>query len=398
MGQGNMKKAMGVFWLAIIGLLVAGCNTPTLTVTATPIQPSETVEPSPVPLPSATTTIKTTPTVSVASACIPIEENLPEDLKLSGVWLRGQATPYFENLDDHADYLVPLEGGGLIGYMALSPNGKYLAYIDTYYNPDNKYRPEKKILRVIHSSGHSLQMDYWTEDWQSIIGWVDDEHLALFTSQQGITILNPFTGEWKKFKEPEWIRQQEFPAWAPSWQHYSPDLSKVVIEKSDGEVTIQDGQSGETIFSATGNYYKTIWSESGSVLAISPNDGHTLYVLKKGNLAFQLRARELPSSVSSIENLKVSPNGAYIAFNSYQTDNLYFLDIAQMKVNLLCTQEYRVWSWQSPIWSPDGRFIIQEIYNSSYEAFDVLVDIQEMRAYKLISGKYQHRLAWLASP
>jgi hypothetical protein len=45
-----------------------------------------------------------------------------------------------------------------------------------------------------------------------------------------------------------------------------------------------------------------------------------------------------------------------------------------------------------------SRFVVQEAYDTHYDKFDILIDAQEMKAYKLISGQFQHRLVWLAEP
>jgi Tol biopolymer transport system component len=96
---------------------------------------------------------------------------------------------------------------------------------------------------------------------------------------------------------------------------------------------------------------------------------------------------------------KLSPDNQKLAFNSSKnnTQQLTVLDIAQHKLARLCDDGYETW-YSDASWSPDGRYVVEEIHDASYQSYDLLVDTQEMRAYLLHSGDYQHIIAWLAEP
>jgi hypothetical protein len=328
--------------------------------------------------------------ITISDECIPVEENLPSDLVLSGVWLRNEATPYFENLDDHADYIVPFKGGGLFGEFAVSPDGKQMAYIDKYYNSNDDI--EKRILQVIKSSGHSLQMDYWVEDWQWIIGWVNDQELALFNARKEIIVLNPFTGAWREMSKPDWLMYDD-----NSWYKipaFSPTLEWILIRQYDYSA-LKDVQTGETILQPDDGSNMT-WSANGLLLAVISNN--TINLIDNGKQTKRINIAKL--SGSSIR-ARLSPKGGDLAFtaNYYSPSfksEFFLLDIDKLEIKKLCETESIPWTY--PVWSPDNRFVIQAASLSYDEEFDLLIDTQEMRAYKLISGRYNHRIAWLAKP
>src|SRR5262249_13063783 len=157
--------------------------------------------------------------------------------------------PYLENPKQTEDHTIPFFGKGLLtaqfGEMALSPNAKHLAYIDQYFGLPNN-TPVKRILRVIDSSGHSYDMNFWKEDWQWIFSWVDDRHLAIVTAKKQIMILNPFTGETKTFPQPDWLSTLE-PYWgfAPN---FSPTLDFVLLDSEYDARSLMDTQTGKTVW------------------------------------------------------------------------------------------------------------------------------------------------------
>lgn len=393
----NICRNMNFLSVLILALLVAGCSgaiSPSATATIiAPLATSPQSTDSATPFPTATLQVR--PTITVEQECIPIEEQVPDDLVLSGVWVRNEITPYIENLDEHVDYIVPFEGGGLLDEMAVSPDGKYLAYIDYYYKSVTEYRKvvEKRILRVIKSSGHSLPMDYWVEDWQYILGWVDNRNIALFTGNNEVIILNPFTGGWERFQQPQWLNSDNSNYW--KIPHYSPTLEWVLARPDYRSLALQSVQTGETVWQA--DYIDSFtWSADGSVLAVASSK--FIYMITRGKQLAQYHIGNIEAD--SIRTIRLSPDGRKFAFTNYDPAvyeyELFIFDVTPLKVSRLCTDGFTVSN--IPIWSPDSRYIVQEIYDSYYEQFDVLIDTQQMRAYKLISGCCQHRIVWLAKP
>lgn len=329
--------------------------------------------------------------------CIPTIENMPSNLVLSGVWVRNRGTPYLETADGLTAYDVPLKGGSLFstneGDIAISPDGKHLAYIDAYIDPIRN-GTEKRILRIIKSSGHELPMDFWTENWQWIIGWIDDRQLALFTGKREVIILDPFSGEWERPQQPTWLKTTNF--YDYSGPFYNPKLNSILVRLEFPDFELRDFETGKTLYNGTGylDRWNHSWSADGLTLAIASGNSKTDIVTRdKQGLTLDLGG----FGIESIFHPKLSPDGHKLVFASY-SDNFFLIDIIQSTISTLCPNGFNPTYSYSLLWSPDSRFVIQEVYDSNYDEFDILVDTQEMQAYKLTSGQYQHRLIWLAEP
>lgn len=382
------------FLIVFILLIFSGCSratglpqsTSTIPVPATSLPPLNEATSTP----PASPALQENSRVLIAGECIQIEEKMPDDLVLSGVWVRNEATPYLENLDEHVDYIVPLEGGGLLstrnGDMAISPDGKHLAYIDAYIDPVRN-GTEKRILRIIKSSGHSLQMDYWTEDWQWIMTWIDNRNLAIFTAKKEVTVLNPFTGEFKEFRKPEWLDYDKNYWKLPT---YSPKLDWALVY-TNGETSLKDVKTGEVLWKTSHGGYSS-WSATGSILVVASSE--FINVITNGEQVKKFDISNLGIDSASPPNL--SPSGQKLVFTTYYPHRFFIFDITQPIIRELCTDEFNF--WKEPFWSPDNRFVVQEVYESYFNQYDLLIDTQEMRAYKLTSGQFQHRLVWLAKP
>jgi len=394
----NMNQKRFLTPLIAIILFVNGCSNITATSqqaatdmpleTLAPISPSATVSP--------TANIQPTPAITIAQECIPIEEKLPDDLQLSGVWVRNESAPYLESPDQTINRSIPLEGGGRLSPftgMAISPDRKHLAYIDEYFDiPSNSL--VKRILRIINSSGHSLNMDYWKEDWQWLMSWVDNRNLAVFTAKKEVVILNPFTGELKEISRPDWLSYGE------NYWDYPPPFSPTLDWVLDGTRyqgrVLKNFPTGNVIWKA-GYAGPSSWSADGKILAVGTSDGGYVSVVNAGESTTKFNIRKI--TADPIYNISLSPDGQKLAFNtaaSFDSDKLFILDLVQQKLSQLCANNIRL--WYELIWSPDNRFVIQEVYQSYYVEYDLLIDTQQMHAYKLVSGRYNHRIAWLAKP
>ena len=385
--------------IPIIGLFLTACTTVTPVINptnTTEVIPSVVIV-NPTNLPTITPTLqaKIPKSVSVVDGCIPLEEGMPDSLDLSGVWVRNQVIPYLENLDEQVTYLIPFEGGGYLSRdFSISPDGKYLAYIDPYLE---NTRTNKRILRIIKSSGHSLDMRFWVEDWQWIIGWVDDKHLALFTGNKEVIKLNPFSGQWERIEQPSWLN---YPKWY-STPLYNPTLDWVLHIPKYNVFELKDVHTGEYIW-GTARGDRSNWSADGTVFVNITVD--TLTVVEPGKHKIDnYDIRSLGFEDTYLGPVVLSPEAKRVYFvgRDDARDNVpYFIEIAKEKAFQVCISSDTNFSrWGIvPFWSPDGRFVIQSGYTSSYDDFDVLIDTHELRAYKLVSGELQHRILWLASP
>ncbi len=393
-----------IFLCTISISLVASCSfkverldQPLVTILppATSTASTETSVPSPTSESTSTPTASPTVEGLLEQECIPVEEEMPDDLNLAGIWIRNRGKPYLEPVQGGTAYGVPLKGGGLFstspGDMAVSPDGKYLAYIDSYLD-ENRNKTQSRILRVINSSGRSLSMDYWITNWQWLIGWTDNQHLAIFTGNKEFLILEPFTGKWERLSKPSWLGDLDYDYVGYQGPFYSPSLRAALVSPGYSTFELKDFQTGETLYTGDGSpiRWELDWSADGSVLAIGGY--RSLKVLKESQETMALDTTRL--GLDQVDFPKLSPDGKKLTFTSMFSGKLFVFDIERSEARQLCTDEFNFWT--PSVWSPDSRFVIQEAQKSYSEQFDILIDTQQMHAYKLVSGRYQHRLVWLA--
>jgi hypothetical protein len=199
--------------------------------------------------------------------------------------------------------------------------------------------------------------------------------------------LNPFTGKFREFQKPEWLDYDESYWGLPT---YSPNLDWAIVY-TDGEMSLKDVQTGEVLWKTSRNGYSS-WSANSSFLKVISGESITVVTNGKQAREFGISNLGIDSSYPTI----LSPNGQKLVFTSYFPEKFFIFDITQLKVRELCNDELEFWN--EPFWSPDNRYVVQEVHNSYYDQFDLLIDTQQLRAYKLTSGQYQHRLVWLAKP
>lgn len=358
---------------------------------------------TPAPLPTMesmppTPTAQTAAEVSLEQECIPIEEQMPDDLSLSGIWVRGPGSPYLEPMDGSGmAYRIPLKGGGLFstskGDTAVSPDGRYLAYIDSYLD-DTGNRTKSRVLRIVDSAGHPVPMGYWLIDWQWLIGWLDNRHIAVFTGNKEILVVEPFTGKWERLPKPSWLHSMDYDYEGNDGPFYSPNLDSILVRPDYSTFELRDFQTGQTIYKGSGDPHgwDLGWSADGSTLAIGSEK--FLHVIAGSQQYLELDTSKF--DIGSVRYTKLSPDGQKLVFTSYPSGELFSFDLEQSKITKLCTGGFNFLT--EAVWSPDSRFVVQPTYTSYSDQFDLLIDTQQLRAYKLISGQYHHRLAWLAEP
>jgi hypothetical protein len=136
-------------------------------------------------------------------------------------------------------------------------------------------------------------------------------------------------------------------------------------------------------------------------------DGSTLLV-ESGNMITLMTKQDREVSKFDLNELGVyfyemvlSPNGKKIAFSGRQENSsreeFLIFDITHGAISKVCLNDY---SLQSNFlsWSMDNRFVVIGIYDEQYNKYDLIVDTENMAAYKLVSGQYQSRMVFLALP
>jgi hypothetical protein len=402
------------FGLLIVLMLLVSGYAPTIENVE---QPTETFASStalPVIVAAPTSSLNPLPsTIKVEQDCLSLESSLPPDLKLDGVWVRQSGKPYLEILEENIKYRIPLYGGGILakyeGFWSVSPNGEWLAYIDSILDSSGRITITKGLLlRVIHSSGYFLSMDYWPADFQTIQGWIDNENILLRVNHRNI-VLNPFSGKWHELLKPDWLEEKsDGGTWANPYQ-YSPRLDRV-IENFEDHSEVRDFVSGETLFgdSELGFFGSTTWSLDGSMLFLTVGESNIVHILKDDKEILKVDLMEIG----------IFPQGSYdfITNATWSLDNqrilletlskTLVLDIKKQKIYEICFTDENIdktWGFRGEFFSSrDGRYIIIQrslINEKPYvQTIDILVDIENMRAYRLPNVAYKDYIGWLTLP
>ena len=405
--------------LVVLMLSIASCTPDNVETNVTTNASSPTVTAAPntsTPLPIPSPTLSLTPTIQIEDRCLTLEESLPNDFQLEGVWVRQESKPYLENLVENTKYRVPFEGGGWLynyeGYWSVSPNGEWLAYIDTVLDATGRAARKKgDLLKVIHASGYFLSMDYWPMTNQSIQGWVDDKNLLLKLDQRSI-VLNPFSGKWHELIQPDWLSSLTVDnPWQYESKKYSPHLESVIVNQAD-HFEIRDLISGNTLFrdDELGLYDKIAWSPDVSMLAIATKDGSNISIFHNNEKILTLDLLKDPSLTSRVGNLgyisklEWSLNNQRLLVN-YLFGNILLLDVKEQKLYKACVDNKEIniaGFWEGFLSSKTGQYIVIPVYirdkNFKLDEFDVLIDTNTLRAYKLPTSKYNGRIGWLALP
>lgn len=367
------------------------------------------------PLPIPSPALSSTPTVQIDDRCLALEESLPNDFKLEGVWVRQESKPYLENLVENTKYRVPLDGGGRLGNywmdQSISPDGEWLAYLDSILDTSGRTtKMEGLSLKVIHSSGYFLSMDYWPVSMQSIQGWVDDKNLLLKLGQRFI-VLNPFSGKWYELKDPDWLSNLTVDkSWRYEIKRYSPNLDTVTV-RLDDHSELRSLSSEKNLFgdASLGFFEKSSWSSDGDMLALVTNGGNVLNIFHNNIKISEIKLSNTKVTsllvggfISQLDNLVWSQNNKKLLIDT--SSNLYVINIENSAIHNLCfiDEDIHKTYKDSFFYLPTGNYVVAPVYKSNkrydYEYFDVLIDTEAMRAYKLPTSEYNGRIGWLALP
>ncbi len=207
-------------------------HVPTITLTPTPIHtntptpkstkslfaqptksstPKALLTPTNTPAPSDTTT----PIVSIQQKCVTIEDHFPDNINTSGSlllydwttpkWsifnfqLRQRLSSPFPTSITPFDYYPFAVSEARLAEYAFSPDAKWMAYIEIAFD-DSGLRTKARYLRLMSVDGRKQDLSYWSIDWQWIIGWIDNQRIALLIpgfANGTVVVLKPFTGQWQ---------------------------------------------------------------------------------------------------------------------------------------------------------------------------------------------------------
>jgi hypothetical protein len=352
--------------------------------------------------------------IRLEEQCVKIEEELPSDLHLSGVWIRQNGKPYLENLEDHTRYGVPLAGGEALSHMAISPDRKLLAYFDGYINP-NSGDTDRWEFRILRSNGYLIVLKNWIFDVRQILGWANNSEIVLKVYSKGLKyiVYNPSSGESHEIIIDHNVVSPPY-MWELITQFRGDSFNPSrIFFLTDAGNFLYSVQTWQKIFDIDIGYFGTYsWSSDLSTVIISPLGDRNIYVAKNDNIFLKLNSVEsgLSANNDPIDAYEWSPdNKKFIVKSAYTFESpskLAIMNLDGFKLKRICIKDDSIFDdgyMYSYVWSPDSRFLIlyydQQDWRKGIEHFDLLIDTENMRAFRLqTSGYSPNRIGWLASP
>jgi hypothetical protein len=426
-----MKKTIFAFLILFFTTLLTACGNPlyspapgqaeapTLQVAAAaptlmsePTLPSATAAPSP--------TLEPTVEVPYRRDCFQIEEKVPSNLILDGAILLNSQTPQggvkrsMIHLDLHSQRksILPYSTGPI----ALSPDGKWLAYLDLAYN--QKGEQKSMVLQMTDAEGRRRNMSHWGLTRQTLIGWQGRDHLVVESPGYpggNYLVLNPFTWEMQVYQVDVPPRRSDAPTAYPD-----PTLAYWVIQPEavgsepfwrllarDGWQTLWEGGGSPNM--------PPLWARDGHAFALmssvnEPNGHKTWQLLRVGN---QGAVTPLSRTLGVGEALTWSPDRHYLGGwlqldpnSSASPDDLVLIDANEPSLTAYCLEDQRGSNPQvntAPVWSPDSHYMAVAVARNVSDEWSetiywdtVVIDLQEHRAYRLVKDAVPQ--AWMKKP
>ncbi len=423
------NKHLIMIWAAAFGVfltlsaIIIYINYPELFRRAVPANPVAQVKPLRTAVPASAAG-----SIGIEKRCTTLGGELPGDAALPG-------TLALVNIHEFTSLALDLENGRYkpspIPYqyahnynqkVFTSPDGQWAAYLAIEID-ETGYREKSRILHVVDTAGRQVKMTAWQVDWQYLIGWVDDEHLAISTPDTpkgGITLLNPFTKEILRVKE-------SLKSYADSETYRLPASASFNAAASLAVYPASECQ---------GNCSKTAWSLSelarnsatwyqdnpfGALPKWSP-DGHKIAIF--GDFSKDGQGEAQASLLTADANGNVIPVTGQLAApadlrNSFAWSpgsdkivawlginasggrtgaELALIDVLNQHTTTLCLHSDQPKAgYQAPVWSPDGRYFAVAVYDREKGTTQtVIVDMVQRKAYP-IKGEYIP-LGWMTNP
>jgi hypothetical protein len=322
------------------------------------------------------------PGSDVIQRCLMIDDSAISKTELTGTLVLGNGLPDVKpsllDLENNKriDYPFSTENPKLwLDYAAVSPDGKWLAYIELFNNA-NVYR-----LHLMSSDFREKPYLDLPKDWGKIVYWLDNQRILISTSQtlpEGVyptgkmMILNPFLRKWEILSPdlPVQINTDPMP-----WYYwpdnpiviYNPSLTRAIYLALGGFYLI-DGQSLNIIdHISTQNYLsRPSWSPDGENLAMVidpfqlPEDKSEIYLFDINGNSRPITniADAFRNNNEVIESFNWSPDGLQIAFTyfvmDYQDEHIAVVNVSTGQTVDFCLPSIGL---LPPIWSPDGNKI-----------------------------------------
>lgn len=406
-------------------------NKPTLSAVPTviSISPVQPIDPT-ATLQSETPTVEITPAfvknlgqTPIEQRCLEVKPSPPSDTTFPGVAVLSVISPsqngprvYLLDLSANARLqLLSQDGEPQYGH-SVSPNRKWLAY-SRHYQDGSPY-----LLVIADALGQVDKTIIWDKAWISLLGWLNNDRL-LITEENGILVFDPFTGQQETLGR-DYPDLYDYPPpvnWDSTDTVYDPGLSRVVYplrRPDDGgaEIALWDITQQHILASLPNitHYGRTPkWSSSGDSVIVtgvsqvaSPDSSPTedIFRIDRDGQITRLTYFSENNQIVEIGNYSWSPDDRYLAFwiwamtEDYSAgDHLAVLDLHTMEVVDYCILGNSGGFGSSPVWSPDGRYILVESHESNRgNGRAILIDLVGIQAIQI--SQDMKPIGWMVAP
>ena len=319
---------------------------------------------------------------------------------------------YILDIETNTRYSLPLESQHnlFIPSMHISPNGDYLAYIESIEN-DSGY--VGRIIRVVDSEGvvlanQLINFDILFREWR----WLDNERIefnvqSITTKDGTVAIYYPFKDEWQYLSNtlPDFYQYFDFVLSPTSWLvEYSANLEQAIylgiIDESVGPI-LWDVNLDKVIWQTSAPNALTRvprWSISGDKVAIPQDDN--LYII---DIDGKITVTPDLGQDYAIMRITWAPDGNHIAllvrYSQPEIEHYIMLyDVKNNQVIDYCIESGNLLSVRSPLWSNNSRFLFSYLGTTADKKLQnspILIDTKKNSVYLLSNELIP--LAWMNS-
>jgi hypothetical protein len=374
-------------------------------------------------------------------SCVSIIEQIPENLPTHGKIVLSGASYYSDAPLFAPSYLLDISSGEkmvlpqkenniIVDWsFSISPNREWLEYAQV--NP-NQTEPFAETLHIISADGVEQKVIPLDIDQRGSI-WIDDNNLLIENLRKDwsapetkatLLLLNPFTGVSKQLFNDypnQWNGDSLIWEFNLSRVIYSPDLTRVVYPtfvEPDRVIRMMDVATEEILIDVpTTDYGKfPLWAPDGSRITFVTQTNKQadmdsiqdeIYILSEDSNLVQLTNLSKANNYSYITGLSWSGDSQYNAFFVNNTDweeGRNGVHLATVNTHTRETREYcetknsegvSYIPWGSPIWSPDGDYILVNLEDPSDERHILVVLVKVLTGKTYFVAENLRAVGWL---
>lgn len=308
-----------------------------------------------------------------------------------------------------------------IYFPVISPQGKFLAFLQTYSSNQNQ---KVERLVIMSSDGSIIKEMEWDDSWEKLGFWLDEQNIIVkyprspSSTLNSLLVLNVFTGSMRVLL-PDFPQIEDLTRllWSNSGKTiYNQSISDVVYptlgEKGQAYILWDLTKNRITAelpthdFSQDGPHWSPL-NNGFAIVATGDSDllgnNEFFWISQEGAISQITSFRSKYSSID-IRKWSWSPNGQFIAFwyqpgyqgseGLIQTYSLGLLDLTTGKVENFCITSLLNFL-QEPVWSGDSRVVALNLTNDNEKENQVvLLDLQNHTT--LFIAQHMYPVGWLS--